>query len=1090
MAAAASLSMAALSRGGRQSKETAARGFAAPTAKTSEEAALDRRNLYAKRFDIVGKAWNGSLRHLRMRQSLGHAFRIPALYSSAYAGMSCVVGRSHFLSAMVYAFQPDEAVIGMPELGKLYKRLFRTFDAEGTGQVDFREVLSVLSFFQEPWDVKPDNMVLRWARHYDGHLGPGLSRPDVMRVLLTLAVTPEEASELLSLVDPGVMQSALLATTKGPKTPSTPHTADEEVASTKHQGPEIDMYAGIPIGFHGADGRPEECRPQEADGGASNMLEALKRTHAAAGGLAAGGVPHLRSSTITDGPFDGEMLPPIGGQRRSSELASKTTAVTVVLPSSSALHRARHEARLEATASKEAKGMDEMSFMSEIRRRRQRLERERKESGTAHFSIAALRIVLSRSPQLLRAIHKLRIVRAPAVVRARMIRERMTRELKQVEATFAQVSAQINTNSALKFWSQQTSRRWFDVWISFAQDQKLRRLKIWRHRSRTCLRRWYVWLCQRRVHRQRNRVAAISGYMVLQRRGFRRLKRWLGTIKELREIQMERAAQAHRLRVLERSMEDWQYIVRSDKMMARYANKTCSAVFLGWKRVTAIIKNENQMLAAAQTITGIEAGSVGEIEKIQRAIMLADAEDEARAAQHAMEVQNFMQEADFMTQIEQTMASETAGAKAAAKVTAADNQRLLDKQRAMARHEAWKTRLQAEEAASIKAARTGMCSLAEHRLQAIVASVKDWGERADAVAVDEELLGVHDESTRTLYETLAEPIVDAVSAGQTGDPIAAFETLDAASALRQDVGLDEQEAVAAAMSALIAAQTAKSLRQAGSEWAVQVDASGAPVGFVHASSSDSVELAQASSLEILDVAVSHLNGACGELAARRERRRQAQVTRTKAQQRVAAMLGRRFRAAKVREALLVPLREAIEQLVDPYTGQVHYLNNRTRAPLQQKPAMFGAKLIRQLPDWVLRIDPASGTQFYASLVQSWRTRADAPRGSLLCFACQAQLADRRCRGEDCNGYMYCWDCWSSFHPAEDPRYCSHPIERLPFKRHDCTRCLRRASITSGAASTSATAINKARFIVWSQPYDLVCTACRPSVPEGVELITF
>lgn len=1065
-----------------------------PSCNISKEAAGDRLDRYAKRFEIVDKAWNGTLRHLCLRHSLGHAFRIPSLYSTAYTNMSCKIGKGHFSSAFKSAFKPDDGVSEASKLGQLAKQLFCTFDVEGNGLVDFREVLCVLSFVQEAWDAKPADMIMRWFRHYDGHVGDGLSRGDVMRVLLTLAVKPDEVAQILGTVDPVILSEALLG---GPLLDAI--AAASASVATIASGSKIDMYAGIPAGLHGAMGRPERRMPKATDAAAANLSGAINDQQRKNRSLSAARILSLGSAAVMNGACAGGILPRISRSRQERAGQTATaTADTIIIPSASFIERARSEARAEAAASKEAEGMDEMAFMAEIRHRRERLQHERTTARLGGFTPAAMRNILARSPLLLRVIHKLRIIRAPAVVRARIIRERMAVELKQVETSFQQVCRHISMSHAMRFWKDQTTKRWFRAWVAVADNQKCRCVKIWRFRSRVCLLRWYTNMRERRLHKQRRRMAATKGCTVLQRRGFRMLKRWFAVVARLRIIQMQRASEAHRLRVLESTVNEWYDAVRSERMLKRHAAKVCSDVLLAWRRETAAAKHQKTILDTVKAVSGVDVKTMEELRHVEVASMLLRAEAEAIAAQQAMELQSFLEEAQSIMTVETSIDQEFMAARAVTKAAGAAERERVRKLRALAKHEQWLHHVRSEEASAVRGARKRARRQAALRLRRVVATVQDWTKWCQSLAVDTAMLQRDIAQGMTVFEELSKPVYEAscravaASASGAGDDSAVVTS---------DIGIQEQRAVAAAMAIVACPRGANAVRQPGSEWTVEVNAAGHPIAFLHVAGSKRVVLVQATGLERLQVAVSHLTAGCSQLAAAEELARQSLATRSKAQARASRMLGKRFRARQLQKRLLQHLREAIEQLVDPHTGEVFYLHSKTRAPLPNKPSILGAGPIRPQPDWVLRIDVASGRPYFANRIQAWRTRTDAPKGCVQCFACQSQLADRRCLGTGCDGYMYCWDCWSGYHPAGDPTYAEHHIHRLIKKRLVCTLCTTGGDATAfpwASASVEAHAfadatppsVNDARFVAWAPPYHLVCTSCKERVPDGVEMFAF
>jgi hypothetical protein len=48
-----------------------------------------------------------------------------------------------------------------------------------------------------------------------------------------------------------------------------------------------------------------------------------------------------------------------------------------------------------------------------------------------------------------------------------------------------------------------------------------------------------------------------------------------------------------------------------------------------------------------------------------------------------------------------------------------------------------------------------------------------------------------------------------------------------------------------------------------------------------------------------------------------------------------------------------------------------------------------------------------------------------PEGYILCRACNVDFAIRKCNGPECDGYHYCFACFSQYHPLEHPDYSKH-----------------------------------------------------------------
>jgi len=72
----------------------------------------------------------------------------------------------------------------------------------------------------------------------------------------------------------------------------------------------------------------------------------------------------------------------------------------------------------------------------------------------------------------------------------------------------------------------------------------------------------------------------------------------------------------------------------------------------------------------------------------------------------------------------------------------------------------------------------------------------------------------------------------------------------------------------------------------------------------------------------------------------------------------AIKLQRRFKGRKFRKVLLDTYRSILEQVVDPYSGKMQFVDLRTGEILDKKPLLFGSEQVHKLPDWALRYDLA------------------------------------------------------------------------------------------------------------------------------------
>lgn len=45
----------------------------------------------------------------------------------------------------------------------------------------------------------------------------------------------------------------------------------------------------------------------------------------------------------------------------------------------------------------------------------------------------------------------------------------------------------------------------------------------------------------------------------------------------------------------------------------------------------------------------------------------------------------------------------------------------------------------------------------------------------------------------------------------------------------------------------------------------------------------------------------------------------------------------------------------------------------------------------------------------------------------MCMACGEEFADRRCDGSGCDEWAYCYYCWYTYHPQDEPEWVSHQV---------------------------------------------------------------
>ena len=162
-----------------------------------------REKRYKRRFAILADYWMGILRHCTWRGGLVKAFEEPSLKLPGLSEQGYTIPRSQFLMALNYALLCSESLLDREQWGVLLQDLYEVFDVSGEGAVDYREFIAALQLFRRAAsiDVDPEQLVLYWYSAYDGKAAGGLPPDDFMAMLCTLCTSGEEASGVLSLVD-------------------------------------------------------------------------------------------------------------------------------------------------------------------------------------------------------------------------------------------------------------------------------------------------------------------------------------------------------------------------------------------------------------------------------------------------------------------------------------------------------------------------------------------------------------------------------------------------------------------------------------------------------------------------------------------------------------------------------------------------------------------------------------------------------------------------------------------------------------------------------------------------------------------------
>jgi hypothetical protein len=147
----------------------------------------------------------------------------------------------------------------------------------------------------------------------------------------------------------------------------------------------------------------------------------------------------------------------------------------------------------------------------------------------------------------------------------------------------------------------------------------------------------------------------------------------------------------------------------------------------------------------------------------------------------------------------------------------------------------------------------------------------------------------------------------------------------------------------------------------------------------------------------------------------------------------ARVFQQRWLAKKYREQALNDLRHNIEQLVDQQTGAPYYVDLETGRVFDTKPARFRSEDIHTAPDYYIKWDPERQRHVYAHRKIPWKTSDTPPPNFRICNVCGLDFATRRCPGRGCSGTLYCFSCFYSYHPRNDPAWTSHWNDAVRLK---------------------------------------------------------
>ena len=167
------------------------------------------------------------------------------------------------------------------------------------------------------------------------------------------------------------------------------------------------------------------------------------------------------------------------------------------------------------------------------------------------------------------------------------------------------------------------------------------------------------------------------------------------------------------------------------------------------------------------------------------------------------------------------------------------------------------------------------------------------------------------------------------------------------------------------------------------------------------------------------------------LIARGAEERRAELTR---EREAAWTLALRIRAAakvyhawtcwRLRRLFLDGIRMRTETIIDGETGVPYYLDTDTHMTYHSKLLLFRGEDVHTPAEWYVKragqgssVAEAGGAPYYYQHArQPWKHSATPPEGYSMCAVCGIDFATRRCLGSGCDGCVYCFACFVTYHP--------------------------------------------------------------------------
>jgi len=160
---------------------------------------LEAARRYTKRLIPVCDFWWQVLRHATWRKS----FRVAIEAASAFATVSDLPGAGSMVDceALITAFWnslviPESLHMPVAFVDEHIRTVFRFYDADLRGKIDYRGLLAAIALFRVPFDDPVTRLVRAWYHAYDADASGGLSPRDFVAVMHTVTTTDMERLEM------------------------------------------------------------------------------------------------------------------------------------------------------------------------------------------------------------------------------------------------------------------------------------------------------------------------------------------------------------------------------------------------------------------------------------------------------------------------------------------------------------------------------------------------------------------------------------------------------------------------------------------------------------------------------------------------------------------------------------------------------------------------------------------------------------------------------------------------------------------------------------------------------------------------------